>query len=79
MRSADDFDAIRARITEIQRGSGSLDHYTETSPSMQCHSQIFDPYRQVLLPINYPQHKFSLSTRRCVYCNLQYDDLPRGP
>ena len=79
MRSADDFDAIRTRITEIRRGLGSSDHYAETLPSMQCHSHIFDPDRQVLVPIRYPQHKFSLSTQRCVYCNVQYDDLPRGP
>jgi len=48
MRSADDFDAIRARITEIRRGSGSSDHYGETLLSTQCHSRIFDPDRQVL-------------------------------
>jgi hypothetical protein len=78
MRSADDFDAIRARITEIRRGSGSSDHHGETLLSTQCHSHIFDPDRQVLVPISYPQHKFSLSTQRCVYCNLCHHDLSRG-
>ena len=79
MRFADDFDAIRARITEIRRGSGSFDHSAEDLPSMECHSHIFDPDRQVLVPISHPQHKFNISTQRCVYCNVQYDDLPRGP
>jgi hypothetical protein len=44
-----------------------------------CRGWIFDPDRQGMVPTNNPQHKFSLTTRRCVRCNLHEFHLPAVP
>ncbi len=49
------------------------------SNKSECQGYIFDPDKQHLVPTSHPQHKFNLTTRRCIRCDLHEFHLPARP
>ena len=47
-----------------------MSNQSKTIQPEECQGYIFDPVKQHLVRTNHPQHKFNLTTRRCIRCNL---------
>lgn len=46
--------------------------------SGECQGWIFSPEKQGMVATHHEQHKFDLTTRRCVHCNLHELHLASG-